>query len=268
VSTPVRDPLNGDRFWLLGDRAVYSLFINRTDNTVVSEGAYVAAYVPNALLFLPVPAAGGRVLAVLVVDDGVVQLYDWAAKRVLVNASGFPYANAIVSDMCVLGSPTGAPADSVYLLLLDDDEFGTHRTSCSVARLTGLLTPGAQPSLSLVQLLSPIADPAAIACSPFGNSALIASDQGNALLRVTFDPSNSKKPFAVAGPIAYVGAAPQLPSELVAAATPALAGRVFVGELSGLRQVQFSASGNITDLGLFDFGPAMSDLCGALGVNF
>jgi hypothetical protein len=42
---------------------------------------------------------------------------------------------------------------------------------------------------------------------------------------------------------------------------------VFVAELSGVRQVQFTAAGTVTDLGLSSLGDGMGDVVGALGVQ-
>jgi hypothetical protein len=278
VDTPTRDPLDGDRFWLLGDAAVYGLYVNRSapgGPAVVSEGLYLAAKQPAALRFVAPPAAAvaaaataataaaAAPLAVLVVADGVVLVVDWAARRVLATQAAFPYPEAIVSDACVLPSLDAAGAH--VLLLLDDDQFGVRPPSLAAVRLAGLAS--AAPAVTPLQLVPRLNDPAALACSPWGTAAVLALDEGNALLQLRVADAAAAAPVNVTGPLAYKGAPPQLPSALVSAAAPA--GRVFVAELSGIRQLQFdAATGAVADLGLFSFGPGLADMCGAIGVNF
>jgi hypothetical protein len=267
VAAPTRDATNGDRFWLLGGAAVFGLRIDRNapgGPAVVSEGAYLAARQPAALRFLPGPPPAR---AVLVVAGGEVLVLDWAARTVLAAGPAFRYPQAIVSDACVAAPPPAAgPAAELVMLLLDDDQFGVRPPALAAVRLAGLAA-GAAPSVVALQLVPGLNDPAAVVCSPWANAAVLALAEGNALLHVLVGAPAGAAPANITGPLAYKGPAPQLPSTLVAAAS--VPGLVFAGELSGIRQLVFdAASGAVADLGLFSFGPRVSDMVGAVACNF
>ena len=68
------------------------------------------------------------------------------------------------------------------------------------------------------------------------------------------------------GELTYVGASPQLPLVAAPITRGSLNGLVLVSENSGVRSVRFEHDGTVTDLGLFDLGPALEDATGALGV--
>jgi hypothetical protein len=46
-----------------------------------------------------------------------------------------------------------------------------------------------------------------------------------------------------------------------------LAGRVYVAEVSSIRQLAFAAAGAVDDLGLFALGPGTENIPGAIGVS-
>ena len=260
VKNPVRDSLTRDQFWVSSDRAVYSLRIDRANaSVVVDETPYLAAYIPATFQFLDGLGADQQQV-LMTIHSGVVNLIDWPTKQILATASGWPRLHQpIVSDACVLGS--GAER---HLLMLDDDQFAANGNTCGIVRLSGL--GSAAPAITRVQVIPKLVDPSGIACSPFHNAAVISTGQGNSLVRISYDPSDAKVPFANAGPVPYTGGGPQLPGTVAAAsAAGASPGRVFVAELSGVRQLQFQAGGSVTDLGLFSFGSGTGNICGGIG---
>jgi hypothetical protein len=239
---------------------VYSLRIDRANaSVVVDETPYLAAYIPATFQFLDGLGADQQQV-LMTIHSGVVNLIDWPTTKILATASGWPRLHQpSVSDACVLGS--GAER---HLLMLDDDQFAANGNTCGIVRLSGL--GSAAPAITRVQVIPKLVDPSGIACSPFHNAAVISTGQGNSLVRISYDPSDAKVPFANAGPVPYTGGGPQLPGTGAAAsAAGASPGRVFVAELSGVRQLQFQAGGSVTDLGLFSFGSGTGNICGGIG---
>ncbi|MGC4120960.1 MAG: hypothetical protein QM765_41570 [Myxococcales bacterium] len=251
----------GDRFYAVDGEwpniggGIYSVRIG-CDGSLTNEGRILSAKSPAALVYLP-----GRAPQVFLFGKEVLtatplahaHLLDWGATPSLV-ASGtvFPDDDAIVSDARVM-------PDGQWLLLSDNSGFGTHRVA--VAEL--------QPSgIRAVQILTSFNDPAQVVPSPYGNAAIVVSGEGNSIHRLTFDPSSANAPFAVAGTIAYLGGTkPELPLVAVAMQSGNLFGRVYIAELSGIRQVQFEANGGVTDLGLTKFLTGFDGITGTMGVQ-
>lgn len=157
-----------------------------------------------------------------------------------------------------LPSAVAVMADDGYALVADDGYAAGSRIA--VARL-GPSGPSAVDVLSTP-------NPADVVASPFGNAALVLNSDGqDALTRLAYDPSNTAHPFALAGPLSYVTSHPQLPAEAIVITRGSLTGRVLVGELSGVRQVQFWPDAGISDLSLYATGGGLTDIVGALGVQ-
>lgn len=259
VDSPVVDTVDTNRFWLFSDRAVYSMYIHRSNQTVVIEGLYVDAYIPATFQFVSNHTDGQ--LAIMVVNNGLINIIDWAAKKIIASQSAWPAGiEPIVTGSCILGS-----GDDRYMLLLDDNQFSGTGNTISVVRLQGLTSSERSPEITQVQVIPNITDPASIICSPYGNSVVVASGEGNSILHISFTATNTTAPFANGGPITYKGAAPQLPSSAVLTrAHSSSPGLVFFAELSGVRQCIFHETGQVTDLGLFSFGDGMQDICGGI----
>jgi len=124
----------------------------------------------------------------------------------------------------------------------------------------------ASGALEGVQELADIEDPADIETSPFDRTALVSSGFGNALLVLSFDAGNASAPYS-AKALAYQGAKPQLPVDMVQLRRGSLQGRVLVSEVPGVRQVAFSAGKPPMDLGVFDLGGGTENVPGAIGVQ-
>jgi hypothetical protein len=174
-----------------------------------------------------------------------------AAPSVVAGAAAFPDDQAIVSSVALT-------RDDTFGLFADNGLGVGDRVAVVAVTPTGL-TP--------LQVLTPIKDPVAIVTSPFDNSAIVASGEGNAVYTLGFDAAAAAAPFTVTGHVTYVGAKPQLPGAAILLERGALRGRVLLAELSGVRQLRFEQAGGVTDLGLFDLGAGNESTVGVIGVQ-
>ena len=109
-----------------------------------------------------------------------------------------------------------------------------------------------------------INDVAAIRVSPFADLGVVASGFGDAIFVV--DRGGTAGAYQVAGKVAYMGAAPQLPSGMAMIERGALKGHVFVAEVSGVRHLVFGSAGGVTDVGSFGFPSGVENIVGAIGI--
>lgn len=109
-----------------------------------------------------------------------------------------------------------------------------------------------------------IDDVAAIRVSPFADLGVVASGFGDAIFVV--DRGGTAGAYQVAGKVAYMGAAPQLPSGMAMIERGALKGHVFVAEVSGVRHLVFGSAGGVTDVGSFGFPSGTDGIVGAIGI--
>src|SRR5262249_47596651 len=144
-------------------------------------------------------------------------------------AAAFPDAQAIVASGAVTH-------DGRFGLLGDANLFSGIPNRVAVVSI-------AQAALAPVQVLSPISDPEGLVTSPFDDVALVLETTANQILVLTYTPGNAQAPFAPRGPLAYTGAAPQLPAVAQLLTSGSLAGRVLVAENLGIRQVTFAGGG-------------------------
>ena len=168
-------------------------------------------------------------------------------------APAFPDDEAIVAAVA-------RTADDKFVLLGDNSEFSSVPNRISVLAVSS-------NGLSPVQMIPDLNDPFAILPSPFGNAAMMVSGYGNAFFAMGYDPGSAATPFTMKGEVAYLGKKPQLPGNGVVIGRGALKGRAFVAETSGVRRVRFEADGQITDLGVLDFGEGLEKMVGAIGVT-
>jgi len=257
----VMDPA-GDVAWVLDSQwrnnggGVYRVRIG-CDGKLTDDGIVVPAKLPYALAFLP-DGSGRGVLAakdVLDVPGGKdFHLLQWGATpSVIGSAAGFPDTDAIIASLAV-------SADSRFVLAGDNAEFSGTGNRVAVV---GIGASG----LSAHQVLSPVEDPIGLAASPFGGVAIAVSGYGNAVLPITWDAAAPDPVFAVGAEPQYEGKRPQLPGNAVTITRGKLAGRVLIGELSGVRQVALAGDGSVTDLGAADFGEGLENMVGAVGVQ-
>ncbi len=256
----VMDP-SGERFYAIDGEwpdiggGIYSVRIG-CDGSLTNEGRVLSAKNPAAFAYLPGRAPqvflfGKEVLGATPLANA--HLLDWSGTPALVaSAVAFPDDDAIVSDARVM-------PDGQWALISDNSAFGTHRVG--VVELQ-------QGAVRAVQVLTPFNDPAQVVPSPYGNAALVVSAEGNHFHVLSFDPSQPNAPFAIVGPVAYLGGArPQLPLVAVALQQGALFGRVYVAELEGIRSLQFEPDGGVTDLGLTSFLSDFEAITGSMGIQ-
>lgn len=265
----VMDP-SGEVAWVLDSEwrdiggGVYRVRIG-CDGQVSDEGRMVPAKLPYALEFLP-DGSGRAVLAakdVLEAPQGHdFHLLQWGeggpdrsgeVPSVLGSASGFPDTDAIIASMAV-------SADGRFVMAGDNNLFSGTGNRVAVIEVVG-------DGLAARQVLAPVEDPVGIAFSPFGDAAIVVSGYGDAVFVVRYDAGNPASPFQWQGEVAYQGKKPALPGQAVLIRRGLLAGRVLIGEVSGVRQVQFASGGVVTDLGLTSFGAGLQNMVGAVGVQ-
>ncbi|MBS2028225.1 MAG: hypothetical protein JST54_10000 [Deltaproteobacteria bacterium] len=165
--------------------------------------------------------------------------------------------NTLVFDGGAIPSDLAITEDDAYALVTDDGIFAGNRVGVAKIGPSGLAP---------VDVL-PTQNPAGVVTSPFNNAALVLNSDGtDGLTLLSYDPSSSATPFTDKGHITYVGTHPQLPTEAVVIRRGALRGRVLIGELSGVRQVQFLEDGGAEDFSV-DNVDGFDGIVGAMGVQ-
>ena len=165
--------------------------------------------------------------------------------------------STIVFDGGAIPSDMAVTEDDAYALIADDGLFAGNRVCVAKIGPSGLAPVAVMPTLN----------PAGVVTSPFNNAALVLNSDGTDGLTIfKYDPTSSATPFTDEGHITYVGAAPQLPTEAVVIRRGALRGRVLIGELSGVRQVQFLEDGGAQDFSI-DNLDGIEDIVGSMGVQ-
>jgi len=226
------------------------------DGTLGSPALQGSFNTPDALAFLHgstdrAVVAGGAALGSADSDD--VHLVDFGA-----GGPGALGSAVVFLDGGAIPSAVAVTEDDAYALVADDGIFAGNRIG--VVRIEdGGLTP--------VDVLG-TPNPADVATSPFGNAALILNSDGtDGITILGYDPANVATPFTLQGQIDYVAPYPQLPAEAAVIRRGALTGRVLIGELSGVRQVQFERDGGVTDLSVDNGNGSFEGIVGAMGVQ-
>ncbi|HEY3354222.1 MAG TPA: hypothetical protein VGQ83_13295 [Polyangia bacterium] len=262
----VMDP-SGAFVWVLDDQwrtnggGIYRVRIN-CDGTLTSEGLYTAAKLAGQMLLLPGGPARAVVAAYDVLESSApndTHLIDLTDPPTLVgSADGFPAVGGAEEAFLASAALT---SDGKYALVGDNSEFSGIPNRVAVIEVT-------TTSLIARQVLSPVPDPVSLVASPFGGPVLAIDGYGNAIHKLTYDPSNASAPFTIAGEIAYSGAKPQLPDAAVLIRRGALEGRVLIAENVGVHQVAFHGDGTVTDLGMTPAGGTGNGaIVGAIGVQ-
>ncbi|MBX3274732.1 MAG: hypothetical protein KF729_30980 [Sandaracinaceae bacterium] len=233
--------------------------------------------------------SGGGIYRLAIGCDGRVRATTKVAEARLAYAMALRAdGRALVAARDILDSPEGADAHLVDLGApavrasadaFDDDWIassaalsanGRHFLVADNAAFSGgdrvAVVGVAGDALSRVQVLSPIQDPVSIALSPFDDLALVVSGFGDAIFVVDYTP-DAASPFAVRGPLTYVGARPALPGAAVTITRGALRGLVLVAENVSVRRVRFDGGGAVTDLGAHSVGEGVPAIVGAIGVQ-
>ena len=182
--------------------------------------------------------------------DQDVHVADLDAGTVLASTTAFPDRDAIPPTVSI-------SADGRWVALPDTSYFVPQQR---VAFLE--LVGGAPVARQVLDVDSPVG----VAFSPFGSGGLLVqSDATDAFRRVTFNGSS----FAISSnTLSYAHGRPQLPTPPVVLERGALRGRVLVGELDALRQLQFNQDGSITDVSKTKVsGSGSAQVVGSIGVS-
>lgn len=257
ASRVVMDP-SGDRVWVLDQQwrenggGIYGVAIG-CDGTPTATGLVAAAKLAGGLAI----TAGGDYAIVAATDIASstagkdVHVVTWGGATTDAVAG----ADAFGDDTMFVGG-TALTADGTTYLVGDINQFPPADRVAVVHVDGAAVTP--------VSVIGSVADPEAIAASPFGDVAVVTSTLDDALVVLDAAPSGA---WRVRGEVAYTGASPQLPAALAAIDRGALAGRVLVAENVSIRQLAFRASGDVDDVGSLTFGDGLEQITGAIGVQ-
>jgi len=149
--------------------------------------------------------------------------------------------------------------DQKYLLIGDNSSFS------GVPNRVGVVGVGAS-QLTTADVLDDIEDPYALATSPFDDAAIVLSGFGDAVFVLSYSPG-ADPPFANEGELAYVAGSPQVPGSLSMLGRGVATGRVFIGDVRGVYQVEFAGGGAVTDLGILDLGGGNENIVAGIGVQ-
>ncbi len=148
--------------------------------------------------------------------------------------------------------------DDATLLIGDNSFFSGLPNRVAVAAVSAA---GLEP----LQVLEDIDDPVDIVASPYGDMAVVLSGYSNALFVLDYQ-AGAAQPYSLAGELDYHGGAPQLPTAAAMVSRGPLKGLVLLTENQGVRRVRFS-QGELTDLGLSEFGSGLDFIPGAIGLQ-
>ncbi|MBX3157079.1 MAG: hypothetical protein KF773_13975 [Deltaproteobacteria bacterium] len=217
------------------------------DGTLTDHGLVAAAKNPGGAVI-----SGARALVASNDPGASVQMLDWsAAPRPVASVDAFG------DDLAIIGG-AALNYDGTAFLVGDVSQFSGLPTRIAVVGVDG----GLHASLASHGTF-PIEDPAAIATSPFGNVAVVASAFGNALFILDDDGPTG---WRVRGEVAYAGGRPRLPSDLAPISRGGLRGHVLVSENVSVRHLAFGPD-VVRDLGSLAFGSGLDNISGAIGVT-
>ena len=181
-----------------------------------------------------------------------LHLADLDAGTVLSSTTGFPDRDGVPPMVSV-------SADGRWVALPDNSYFVDPQRVAFFEVWNGALV-----SRQVLNITAPVG----VAFSPFGNNGLLVqSDTADAYRAVSFNASTQAFSLA-SSPLTYTHGRPQLPGPPLLLERGALRGRVLVGELDSLRQLQFQPYGTLTDVSETPAsGTGSAQIVGAIGVS-
>jgi DNA-binding beta-propeller fold protein YncE len=240
---------------------IYALRIG-CDGTPSLLGKLAAASTPNGLILdgsRAFVATGQSVLDAPAGHEAVMLHWAGAMSPPTVDAS----SDAFGDDNAIVGG-FALSADKKTLFIGDTSAFS------GVPNRVGVVSVGTDAMgngmLAPATVLTPIADPEAIATSPFGNVAIVTSTADGDAIYV-LDDGGTNHAWQIRGKVAYTGAGPMLPGDVATIDRGALQGHVLVAELSSIRHLAFHDDGSVVDLGSLQFGDGVDQILGAIGVT-
>jgi hypothetical protein len=222
------------------------------DGTLTDRGLIAKAKVPGGIAFAGTRAllAAGDVLDMTPAGSDV-ELLSWGDPPALLSGT-----DAFGDDMAIVGGTALAGNGSVFLVG-DVSQFS------GIPNRVAIVAVDAASAHPIGKVA--VDDPEAIAASPFGDVAVVASAFGDKLF--VLDAAGAGGTWRVRGEVAYKGAKPMLPGDLATIDRGTLAGRVFVSENTSIRQLAFRGDGSVEDLGSLAFGSGLDNVGGAIGVT-
>jgi hypothetical protein len=221
------------------------------DGALTEHGPVVLANTPGGIAF----AAGDRAIVAGPTEDAPpgddLTLVRWSERPERVSS-----VDAFGDELAIVGG-AALTHDRATYLVGDTSQFSGVPNRVAVVTVAG-------DTLTARQTLD-VEDPQAIATSPFGDVAVVASAFGDALF--VLDAGGPGGAWRVRGEVAYRGGRPQLPGDVAAIERGALRGHVFVSENVSVRHLAFGADGTVTDLGSLAFGSGLANIGGAIGVT-
>lgn len=254
----VMDP-SGGMVWVIdGDTGSNGGGIYRVDlacdGTPTDRGLVAAGSTPGGLAFAGDKAIVAASAMLDSPDHTSAHLLAWGATPTRIAS-----AAAFADDLAIVGG-TALTADGSTYLIGDTSSFSGVPNRIAVV---GVSATGLKPE----SVIAAVGDPEAIVASPFGNVAIATDAFGNAIH--ILDDSGSGGTWRVRGDVAYAPGTspPQLPGDVATILVGTLRGHVFVSEVDKIRQLAFSGSGAVTDLGSLKFGEPVEEALGAIGVT-
>lgn len=257
ASKVIMDP-DGERVYVLDTQwrenggGIYSLKIE-CDGSLMEEGLWAPAQLPYAMIFLPDESRQVVVAAKDILDSQEgenIHLLQWSQIPNLIDSvDGFGHNDFIIESFAVT-------QDGKYVLFGNNASFSEEPNSIAVVEVE-------TQTLSPIQLLSPIEDPFDIVTSPYNNAAMVISGFGDAVLSLSYDPSNSAAPFTIGETVS----SPALPAKTVSIGRGQLTGWVFISENMGIRKLVFETNGSITDLGATGPGSGLENMIGSIKIQ-
>lgn len=254
ASRVVADP-SGEAFWVVDGNWVenggglYRVPISCEDGTLGAGERVLEAKLPSDLLWLATDRAilvGRDVPGTEAGDDAA--LMAWAdAPSALDGEDVFGDDDAIVADAALAG-------DGAHLLVSDYSAFSGVENRVAVAAVEG-------DALRAVQSVD-VYDPVSVVFNPYGDSVLVSSGYGDAIVALAYD-EGAERPLGA--PVEVLSA--ELPGAAAVVTRGDLAGLLLVVENQGIRRVQLGAGGALQDLGRTDVGSGLDAIPGALGLQ-
>lgn len=183
-------------------------------------------------------------------DLHVVDIASLTAAAVTTSTTGFPDRDAI--------PPSISASRDLRVIALPDNGF------LAGSRIAFFELNGSTVTSRAV-VTTP--NPAGVAFSPFGDVGLVVNTDGaDHYRRLTWDSALTT--FTIGGALTYVHGRPQLPTVPVMIDRGLLEGRVLIGELDAIRQLQFETDGGITDVSSTPVsGTGSAQIVGTFGVT-
>jgi DNA-binding beta-propeller fold protein YncE len=223
------------------------------DGTLTPRGHVVSASGTRAMQLFPGDPSkaliyGTKVTGAAATAD--VHLFDTTSWTRLGSGTAFASNDAIPSDLAIT-------PDGKFAFVADDGAIVGNRVEIVSINGTTLANAG--------ELSTPYPD--GIAVSPWGNAAFVMNDDSTDQIHIFKPSSSGTTPWSITGELAYKFGKPQIPVSISTIDRGGLKGTAFVGENLAVRQLQFTAAGDVVDTAKLAWPDAMENIVGVVGVQ-